>query len=193
MDYIEITEKIRVQTHKMVKKSRYEHSVRVAEMCSQLCSLFGLNPEIGYLVGIGHDMCKDLSEKEMKFWAEKDGLGISEFEERKVSLLHGRASAMMIKEQFGIVDKDIIEAISFHTSGKLDMCDLTKCLLIADKIEPGRPQSTDEYRERLLSLPLNEMTYMVLKENHDYVSKKGYEIYPGTMDIINQSKKLCGK
>ena len=69
------------------------------------------------------------------------------------------------------------------------MCDLTKCLFLADKIEPGRPQSTDEYREGLLALPLNEMLYSVLEENYEYLTKKGYEIYPGTREMIDYYKK----
>jgi nicotinate-nucleotide adenylyltransferase len=70
------------------------------------------------------------------------------------------------------------------------MCDLTKCLFLAVKIEPARPQSTDEYREKLLSLPLDEMLYSVLEENYEYLTKKGYEIYPGTREMIDYYAKI---
>ena len=43
MDYIEITEEVRKYTEAHVKKSRYEHSVRVAEMCARLCRFYGLD------------------------------------------------------------------------------------------------------------------------------------------------------
>lgn len=190
MDYIEVIEKVRAQTEKMVKKSRYEHSVRVAEMCARLCRYFGINQDKGYLAGIGHDMCKDLPDEEMIFWAKKDLQPVSDFEMKKISYLHGRASAMMLKEQFGIEDEEILEAVANHTSGKIDMCDLTKCLLISDKAEPGRPQSTDEYREKLYKMSLDEMTYFILEENYEYVKRKGYEIYPATQQIIKQIKAL---
>ena len=82
----------------------------------------------------------------------------------------------MMKESFLIDDQEILEAVAFHTSGKRGMCDLTKALFIADKIEPGRPQSTDQYRARLFAMSLDDMLYSVLEENYDYIKGKGFEV-----------------
>ena len=65
IDYIEKTEEIRQFTMAHVKKSRYEHSVRVAETCARMCRQYGLDSRKGYLAGIGHDMCKDFSNDEL--------------------------------------------------------------------------------------------------------------------------------
>ena len=51
-----------------------------------------------------------------------------------------------------------------------------KILFAADKIEPGRPQSTDEYRKNLFSKSLDELTLCVLKENIDYLEKRGKKV-----------------
>ncbi len=187
-DIIELTEEIRKFTQEHVKKTRYEHSVRVADMCARLCRLFSLDADAGYLAGIGHDMCKDFSAQELIELAAKDGNEIIPYEMATPSLLHGRAAAVMMKEKFGIDNKDILEAVANHTSGIMNMCDLTRCLFIADKIEPGRPQSTEEYRERLLKMNLDQMFYAVLYENYCYLLKKGYEIYPGTEEMVKKYK-----
>ena len=189
IDYIEKTEEIRQFTQAHVKKSRYEHSVRVAEMCARMCRQYGLDSRKGYLAGIGHDMCKDFSNEELFELAGRDGREIIDYDKKKPALLHGRAAAVLLKEQFNVFDPEILEAVANHTSGIIGMCDLTKCLFLADKIEPGRPQSTDEYREGLLALPLDEMLYSVLEENYEYLTKKGYEIYPGTREMIDYYKK----
>ncbi|MBP5519319.1 MAG: bis(5'-nucleosyl)-tetraphosphatase (symmetrical) YqeK [Treponema sp.] len=185
IDYIEKTEEIRQFTQQHVKQSRYEHSQRVAQMCARLCRQYGLDARKGYLAGIAHDMCKDFSDKELFALVEKDGLEITDFELKKPSLLHGRAAAVLLKEKFEVFDPEILEAVAFHTSGMLGMCDLTKCLFLADKIEPGRPQSTDEYRAGLLALSLNEMLVSVLEENYNYIIGKGYTVYPGTKAMID--------
>ncbi len=191
MNYEAKIEEIRAYTEAHVKKSRYEHSERVASMCSLLCSHYGLDAEKGYLAGIGHDMCKDMDDEKVTKTAAKDGLPILEIEKNKPSLLHGRAAAILMKEKFGINDSDILEAVAFHTSGKLGMCDLTKCLFLADKIEPGRPQSTEEYRNRYLTLSLDEMTACIIMENYDYVlNKKGYVLYPETERLVEYYKKF---
>lgn len=189
INYIEKTEEIRLFTEAHVKKSRYEHSVRVAQMCARMCRQYGLDSRKGYLAGIGHDMCKDFSDEELFELASHDGQEIIDFDRKKPALLHGRAAAVMLKERFKVYDPEIIEAVANHTSGIIGMCNLTKCLFLADKIEPGRPQSTDEYRENLLSMSLDEMLYSVLEENFEYMKKKGYEIYPGTRKMIDYYKE----
>lgn len=179
-----IIKKVEAYTKKSVKKSRFEHSVRVAKMCSFLCEKFGIDKKKGYLAGIGHDMCKECSNEEFIKLASKDGNIISDFEKKRPSLLHGRAAAVLMKEKFGIDDKDILQAVAYHINGIINMCDLTKCLFLADKIEPGRPQSTDEYRENLFKMTLPQMFLSVLNENYEYLIKKeGFE-------IDNQTKAL---
>ena len=190
IDYIEKTEEIRQFTEQHVKKSRYEHSVRVAEMCARMCRQYGLDWRKGYLAGIGHDMCKDFSDEELFELAGRDGREIIDYDRKKPALLHGRAAAVLLKEQFKVYDQEILEAVANHTSGIIGMCDLTKCLFLADKIEPGRPQSTDEYRAGLLAMSLNDMLYSVLEENYEYLTKKGYEIYPGTREMIDYYAKI---
>jgi nicotinate-nucleotide adenylyltransferase len=190
IDYIAKTEEIRAFTQAHVKEKRYQHSIRVAEMCARMCRQYSLDSRKGYLAGIGHDMCKDFSDKELFELAGRDGREIIDYDRKKPALLHGRAAAVLLKEQFKVYDQEILEAVANHTSGIIGMCDLTKCLFLADKIEPGRPQSTDEYRAGLLAMSLNDMLYSVLEENYEYLTKKGYEIYPGTREMIDYYAKI---
>ena len=90
----------------------------------------------------------------------------------------------MMKKKFKIENHEILEAVAFHTTGTLNMCDLTKCLFLADKIEPGRPQSTEEYRENLLKLDLPSLFLSVLNENYEYLIKNGIEIDNNTKEIV---------
>jgi len=193
MDYEKLTQQLDAFAKEHEKESRYEHSVRVAEMCARICRYYGLDERKGYLAGIAHDICKDFSVEELLELAKKDGDPILEFEAERPKLLHGRAAAIVMKEQFGINDKDILEAVANHTSGVLGMCDLTRCLFLADKIEPGRPQSTEEYRNRLFKLSLDEMFYSVFEENYFYVLNKGFEIYPSTEKMLKYYKEICEK
>ena len=190
IDYIAKTEEIRAFTQAHVKPKRYQHSVRVAEVCARMCRQYGLDSRKGYLAGIGHDMCKDFSDEELFELAARDGREIIDYDRKKPALLHGRAAAVLLKEHFKVFDFEILEAVANHTSGIIGMCDLTKCLFLADKIEPGRPQSTDEYREGLLAMSLDAMLYSVLEENYEYLTNRGYEIYPGTREMIDYYAKI---
>lgn len=172
-----------------LSNDRFEHSVRVAETAAFMCGLYGLSKEKGYLAGISHDICKEIPKTEMMELAGKDGFPVEDFESEKPGLLHGRAAAVFLKEKFGIDDKNILEAVAFHTFGKRGLCDLGKIIFIADKIEPGRPQSTDEYRSRLFAMSLDEITYSVVKENCDYLVSHGKVPAPISIDFLEELSK----
>lgn len=189
-DIIKLIEQIDAYTKDHVKEKRYEHSVRVAEMAARMCRQYGLDENTGYLAGIGHDMCKDMDEKELIEIVAEDGEPVTSFDLKRPKLLHGRAAAVYMKEKFGITDLEILEAVAYHTSGKIGMCNLAKVIFLADKIEPGRPQSTDEYRNRLLAMDLDTLFYTVFVENYEYVKNKGFEIYPGTEKMLEYYKEI---
>ena len=171
---------------KDLKKSRYEHSIRVAKMCKKLCKMFNLDADIGYFLGIAHDMCKYFSNDDLLKISQDHGIQIIQIEKERPALLHGPVAAIILKEKYNVKDEQILEAIYNHTSGKVGMCDYSKCLFIADKIEVGRPQSTKKYRKELFKLSLDKMAAAVVQENYDFLTKRGWEIYPQTLSILNE-------
>ncbi len=173
VDLKKLTEKVDSYAKSVISQKRYEHSVRTAEMCALLCTRYGLNPESGYLSGIAHDMCKEAGDEKILELASKDGFEITELERNHVSLLHGRAAAVFLEDFFDFHDPDVLAAVAWHTFGNTGLCDLGKLLFVADKIEPGRPQSTDEYRDNLMKKELNDLTLSVLCENIDYLNAHG--------------------
>lgn len=168
-----LTEKVRWYVKKSVSEKRYSHSVRTAEMCRKLCALYGLDEKTGYFAGISHDMCKNFKPEQLLSLAQEDGADVSELELKKPSLLHGRAAAVLLKNDFGVTDSSVLEAVANHTFGKTGMCSLAKVLYAADKIEPGREHVTEDYLARLLALSLDGLVKAVLEENIDYLRKKG--------------------
>ena len=59
-------------------------------------------------------------------------------EKRVPSLLHGKVGAIYAREKYGVEDKDILNAISYHTTARPGMSLLEKIIFIADYIEPSR-------------------------------------------------------
>ena len=182
----ELFERIRDYTKTAVSENRYEHSMRTAQTLASLCKIYGLNEENGWVAGIAHDMCKKLPDEQMIELAKKDGNPLSELEKSKPSLLHGRAAAVLIQEKFGVTDSDIIDAIANHTFGSVASSDFALLLFVADKIEPGRPQSTEEYRSRLFSLSLNGIVLAVLEENIEYLTSRGKSVAEPSLALADK-------
>ncbi len=165
---------------------RYKHSVRVANLAEKMCALYGDgNMRRGYLAGIAHDICKEQDDESLLSCAAGDGNPISVFEAERPSLLHGRAAAVMLHNDFGLVDSDILEAVAVHTFGKKGCSRLSKILFAADKIEPGRSHVTEAYLSQKLSLPLDALVKSVIQENVDYLKQKGKPVSPVTMDFLS--------
>lgn len=179
-------EKIREYTEASVSEKRYLHSLRTAETMAALCGNYGLSEEKGMLAGIAHDMCKKCGGDELLFLARKDGKAVSEIEGKEPSLLHGRAAAVLIQEKFGVTDSEIIDGIANHTFGSADSCDFALLLFVADKIEPGRPQSTEEYRKRLFALPCHGIVLAVLEENIRYLESRGKTVARPSLELAER-------
>jgi nicotinate-nucleotide adenylyltransferase len=163
---------------------RFDHSVRVAETAKGLCGKYGLDVEAGYVAGLAHDVCKELPESELLRLAQGDGLGIGPLELEKPALLHGRAAAIYLRDTLGVTDEAILEAVREHTFGRPGMGILAQVIYIADKIEPGRPQVTEEYRRMLDKLDLHSLLRYVLAENFDYVVTKGKNVAPQSYALL---------
>ena len=182
----ELFEKIREFARGRLSGGRFAHSERVADTAVLMCRRYGLDEDAGRIAGIAHDICKEIPDDEIISLASMDGLPFEEVEKAKPGLLHGRAAAVVLRSDFGIRDKDILDAVANHTFGRPGLCDLGKILFVADKIEPGRPQSTDEYRENLLSMSLAGAALSVAEENIDYLKKKGKIAAPITVSWVAQ-------
>lgn len=168
--------------------SRYKHSVRVAEFAASLCSRFGVNPDLGYLAGLAHDMCKAGRDRWLLSLAERDGLPICELEREKPALLHGRAAAMLLQGDFGVDNQSVLDAIRHHTFGSPGMDALGKIVFVSDKIEPGREMER-ETRKGILASSLDEMTLYVLRNNVRYLEAKNREVSPITRSMLESLQK----
>jgi nicotinate-nucleotide adenylyltransferase len=127
--------------------ARFLHSRNTALLSWDLCRRFGLDPWSGYLAGLSHDMAKPLDGEELIGMARRDGQEISELERRKPMLLHGRAAAVLLRERFGVHNEEVLEAVAFHTEGKIGMGSLAKLVYIADKVEVSRKRVDGRLRD----------------------------------------------
>ncbi len=191
-DIDSLIEEIRKYAKGVVSDSRFQHSVRVAETAMKLCEKFGLDGKIGYLAGISHDICKAMPDDLLISMSARDGLPFTDLEAKKPALLHGRAAAVKLQEDFNLSEPDVIEAVQNHTFGKIGMSDLSKIVFIADKIEPGRPQVDEAYLKKIKKLSLNALALFVLEDNIAYLEKKGKAVAPQSLELLDWLKSITG-
>lgn len=136
--------KIKKYLKKHLTKDRYQHTLSVASTAMAMAMRY--NPDTtnanfikrAELAGMLHDCAKCMdNDKKLKL-CEKYDISHSSFEQEHPYLLHGKIGAHIAKEKFHINDKDVLQAITWHTTGRPDMSLLEKIIFIADYIEPMR-------------------------------------------------------
>ena len=80
----------------------------------------------------------DENVKKVADACKKNNIPFTEFEKENPYLLHGKIGAFIAKDKFDIKDEDILNSITWHTTGRPNMSLLEKIIFVADYIEPSR-------------------------------------------------------
>ncbi len=199
--------KIKKYLKKQLTKDRYQHTLGVAYTAISMAMKY--NPDTSNsdfikkaeIAGLLHDCAKCMSnEKKIKI-CKKYKIPYSEFEYNHPYLLHGKVGAYIAKSKFKIDDDDILQAITWHTTGRPDMSLLEKIVFIADYIEPMRKpipeldlirqlafEDIDKAMEKILS---NTLKFLKEKGNAiDLMTQTTYDSYVIGNNVADKTMSL---
>lgn len=160
---VEDIEKLKEDLKIVLSDSRYNHSISVMNMCEALASKYNVNVKKAKLVGLMHDMAKDMTKEEKMQYVKNNNIECSLIEEKIVEILHGKIAADICKKKYQF-DEEMCTAIKYHTTGKENMTLLEKILFIADKIDETRNyEGVEELRE----LAFEDLDKAILKNIDD--------------------------
>ena len=170
-----------------LKKSRFAHSIGVADTAVKLAKRFNVNTEKAYIAGLLHDCAREFENYQLTDEAIKRGIEIGEVERSMPLLLHSYIGAIMIKEVYGVDDSEISQSIWRHTVGGRNMTALDKIIYFADMIEPHRDYpGVDHLRQLSETTSLDEMMLEGLSESIIFVVQKNSLIHPNTVITRNE-------
>jgi len=121
-----------------VPAARIKHILGVEQVAGDLARHYGLDEAKARSAGLLHDLAKYFKPQLLLQMAQKEGLELDSVLEAHPHLLHADASAIVARDEFGVVDREILEAIANHTLGRPNMSQLSCTVFIADTIEPSR-------------------------------------------------------
>lgn len=157
--------KIQEKLKKVQNERRYEHTLGVAYTATCLAYRYGEDPEKARLAGLLHDCAKHLSgEKALEMCAKYD-LPVNNIEKNNPFLLHGKVGALIAQKKFNVDDEDILNAITYHTTGRPGMSLLEKIIYVSDYIEPNRDFASNLDTVRKLAFENLDMALMKILED----------------------------
>ena len=169
-----------------LSERRYLHSLGVADEAKKLAAVYGENEERSYLAGLLHDCAKELPPENMAdILLDKYNVETDELARIMPKLLHGPLGACMAKDEYGVDDDGIYDAIWCHTTGKPDMTLLEKIIYIADYIEPLREFDGVDDLRRLAYENMDKAIILGIDMTISDLIERGLALYPETIDARN--------
>ncbi|MEI8388384.1 MAG: bis(5'-nucleosyl)-tetraphosphatase (symmetrical) YqeK [bacterium] len=131
-------------------EERYLHSLGAEETARELAARFGADEEKAALAALIHDNAKCFEYKELVQIVNENNFPIKDDVKNNHKILHAFAGAYLAQKELGIEDKDILNAIMYHTTGRTAMSLLEKIVYLSDKLEKRtRPP---EYRNKIAKI-----------------------------------------
>ena len=174
------------QLAKNLSPSRLKHSVGVSRTAEEMAQRFGEDSEKAKIAGLLHDCAREFPKKQLLQLAQEFAIVRHEVELCQPILLHAAVGAAIACKDYGISDKDILQAITMHTTGGAAMSKLDIIIYIADYIEPGREYPEVERLREKAKYDLSQTFLGCLNQSILHIIRKGNLIHPGTISDRNE-------
>ena len=159
---------------------RLLHTLNVGYLSAHYAGLYGCSKDKALIAGALHDCAKELPVEEQLELAKKYTGDL--FTEKKI--IHSPAGATFAKEGFGIDDKEILDAICYHTTGRGNMSVLEKIVYLADKVEPSRTYMDLAPIRETAEKDLDEAVRMTAEAVRNKFKAQGREMHPVTTAMM---------
>ncbi|EUB39172.1 MULTISPECIES: bis(5'-nucleosyl)-tetraphosphatase (symmetrical) YqeK [Fusobacterium] len=173
---------------------RFTHTLGVVEMSEKLAKIYNADIEKCKVAALLHDICKEMDMEYIKNICKNNFINeLSEEDLENNEILHGFAGSYYVKTELGINDKEILNAIKYHTIGAKNMTLVEKIVYIADAIEYGRNYpSVVEIREETFK-NLDKGILMEIEHKEKYLESIGKKSHPNTYKFKKEILKELNK
>ena len=133
-------EEMRALLQQSLKPKRYEHSVRVYETALEMAEHYHADVKKVAVASLIHDCGRQISKEDSVAKAKELGIPVDPVEEAQPILLHAKLGVYYAIRKYGVSpdDREVLDAIRYHSTGTADMTQTAKIVFLADLIEPGR-------------------------------------------------------
>jgi len=177
-EYKELAERVKGYG---ITEERFLHTGGVAMTAAKLAKFYGADVDKAVTAAILHDVAKEAVKNR------------ADFMYLPMSVRHAAHGAEIARDEFGISDSEILDAIRYHTTGRPGMGLLEKIIYLADAIEPARGCGTVDKVRELAYTDLNAAVRFAIKNTINHLNERQRPIYPLTIDAYNYYTNLLLK
>ncbi|WP_409301803.1 bis(5'-nucleosyl)-tetraphosphatase (symmetrical) YqeK [Peribacillus sp. SCS-155] len=167
-----------------ITEHRYIHTLGVVDTALQLAKRFGGDTQKAELAAIFHDYAKFRPKEEMKEIIISQNMR-EDLLVYNPELWHAPVGAFLVEKEAGITDREVLDAINYHTSGRVNMTLLEKIIFVADYIEPGRSFPGVEEVRKTAESDLDGALIQSLRNTISFLLLRNQAVYPDTFHTYN--------
>ena len=170
-------------------EKRWIHTLGVMETAVKLAKQYGADPVKADLAAILHDVAKYWPIQKLEDILVNNRLN-DELLTYDKQLWHAEVGAYVAEHDYGVQDKEVLDAIRYHTSGRVGMTLLDKVVCLADYMEPGRDFPGVNNIRELANHSLEKALIAGLDSTITHLLSRRQIVYPLTLlsrnDLIKQ-------
>lgn len=177
--------KLKSEVSRRMPAKRYEHVLRVMETATRLAKLHDVSVEKSVNAALFHDIAKYMDKDSLRLIMEKELMDcrLATFH---YELWHGPVGAVIARDEFGVTDEDTLNAIRYHTTGRVGMSLLEKLLYVSDMIEPGRDFPGVEHLRKLAEESIFSAMKACIHQSVQFLVSKRVPVFPDSIDCYNE-------
>lgn len=173
-----------------MKAVRFKHSKNVAKEAVRLAKKYGADVEKAELAGILHDATKETDGPEQMSLIRRAGIELTDMEKDSPKLWHAISGSAYIQVELGITDKEVIDAIRYHTTGRAGMTLLEKVIFVADFTSADRDFEGVDRIRRIADKSLDEAVLEGMSFTMSDLALRKLTIAPDTFAGYNEMAAL---
>lgn len=178
---------------KRMKTPRFKHSKNVAKEAVRLAKKYGADTNKAEIAGILHDATKETDGQEQLELIEKAGITLTEMERSSSKLWHAISGSAYVQTELDVTDREIIDAIRYHTTGRAGMTLLDKIIFLADFISADRDYDGVDRMRKLADKDLDEAVLEGMSYTMADLAQRKLTIAPDTFAGYNEMAALRAK
>lgn len=182
-DVVEEFNEDAIKLYRFLGEKRLLHTINTGILSCRYAVIYDKSLcDRALIAGELHDCAKELDEhQQLQMAYERAG---DTFTEKKI--IHSPAGAVMAQREFNVNDPGILDAITYHTTGRGNMTLLDKIVYLADKLEPSRTYADLSKERELVQVDIDAALKLCVKSVKKKFDSKGQKIHPLTTDLMNE-------
>jgi len=168
-------------------KGLVEHIQRVRVLAVELAGDHKLDKVRVDFSAAAHDIARAEAGNSLLSEARTAGIPITNVDEDNPMLLHGPVGAERLRVNIGVTDKEILEAVYWHTTALATMGPIAKVVFLADKMDLSKAPRYPHigHVRELATDDLDEAIVEFLKGDLIRLLSEGKMAHPSSIEALN--------